>query len=231
MIILITDDQQALIDYLTDSGYDVSDLPKSLPSSSGATIPSETESTSTEIALPTGEKVVIERGNVETAQQKEINKEARIHAKPYLAAHGYDVSRWEPETSSPDLVGIIKDPNGVPINVVIRSAKQRYIHLSASSFETLMTQPNNLLIVENHQGIRPVTFEELFGNDSNVNLIFDARHTPREYFQALGIIFKYVKNTEFVVRDPHFSTYDEIKGFGLEMKNDGTILIASTDDI
>ena len=231
MIILITDDHQALIDYLTDSGYDVSDLPAPPSSPTVSSVTPEAESPGGEIALPTGEKIVIERGNVESAQQKEINKEARIHAKPYLAAHGYDVSKWKPETSLPDLVGVIKDPNGVPINVVIRSAKQRYIHLSASSFETLMTHPNNLLIVENHQGIRPVTFAELFGNDSNVNLIFDARHTPREYFQALGIIFKYVKNTEFVVRDPHFSAYDEIKGFGLEMKNDGTILIGSTEDI
>ena len=229
MVILITDDHQSLSDYLADCGYDVSKLieprPDEIPIDTGTTVGS------LEVALPTGEKIVINRGDVDEANQKEINKEARIHAKPYLAAHGYDVSQWEPETSLPDLVGIIKDPNGNPINVVIRSAKQRYIHLSASSFETLMTNPNNLLIVENHQGIRPVTFEELFGNDSNVNLIFDARHTPREYFQALGTIFKYVKNTEFVVRDPHFSTYDEIKGFGQDMKNDGTILKASTDDI
>ena len=231
MIILITDDQESLVDYLSDSGYDVSELPKPEQDSEESFASTDAEATTQEIALPTGEKLVINRGNVETAQQLEINKEARIHAKPYLAAHGYDVSQWTPESSKPDLVGIIKDPNGVPINVVIRSAKQRYIHLSASSFETLMSNPNNLLIVENHQGIRPVTFEELFGNDSNVNLIFDARHTPREYFKALGIIFKYVKNTEFVVRDPHFSTYDEIKGFGLEMKNDGTIVIASSDDI
>ena len=206
-------------------------MPKPEQDSEEAFTSTDAEATTQEIALPTGEKLVINRGNVETAQQLEINKEARIHAKPYLAAHGYDVSQWTPETSKPDLVGIIKDPNGVPINVVIRSAKQRYIHLSASSFETLMSNPNNLLIVENHQGIRPVTFEELFGNDSNVNLIFDARHTPREYFKALGTIFQYVKKTQFVVRDPHFSTYDEIKGFGLEMKNDGTILIASSDDI
>ena len=231
MIILITDDQQALIDYLADSGYDVSGLPKPEQASEESITSMEAEASTQEIALPTGEKPVINRGNAETAQQLEINKEARIHAKPYLAAHGYDVSQWNPETSLPDLVGIIKDPKGVPINVVIRSAKQRYIHLSASSFETLMTHPSNLLIVENYQGIRPVTFAELFGNDSNVNLIFDARHTPREYFQALGTIFKYIENTEFVVRDPHFSTYGEIKGFGLEMKNDGTILIGSTDDI
>lgn len=231
MVILITDDHQSLSDYLADCGYDVSKLIDPRPTPTEVPVETGVATGAQEIALPTGEKIVINRGDVDEANQKEINREARIHAKPYLAAHGYDVSLWEPETSAPDLEGIIKDPNGNPINVVIRSAKQRYIHLSASSFEKLMTTPNNLLIVENQQGIRPVTFEELFGNDSNVNLIFDARHTPREYFQALGIIFKYVKNTEFVVRDPHFSTYDEIKGFGLEMKNDGTILIASTDDI
>ena len=228
MVILITDDHQSLVEYLADCGYNVSKLiapSVELPINRGGTGESQG------IALPTGDVDVRELGNVETEKQKEINKEARIHAKPYLAAHGYDVSSWEPETSLPDLVGIIKDPNGCPINVVIRSAKQRYIHLSASSFETLMSNPNTLLIVENNQGIRPVTFEELFGNDSNVNLIFDARHTPREYFQALAIIFKYVKNTEFVVRDPHFSAYEEIKGFGLEMKNDGTILIATNEDI
>lgn len=228
MVILITDDHQSLVDYLADCGYNVSKLIEpsvELPIYRGGTGESQG------IVLPTGDVDVRKLGNVETEKQKEINKEARIHTKPYLAAHGYDVSSWEPETSLPDLVGVIKDPNGCPINVVIRSAKQRYIHLSASSFETLMSNPNNLLIVENNQGIRPVTFEELFGNDSNVNLIFDARHTPREYFHALAIIFKYVKNTEFVVRDPHFSAYEEIKGFGLEMKNDGTILIATNEDI
>lgn len=231
MVILITDDHESLSDYLIDCGYDINKLIDPRPISTEVLVDAETTIGTQEIALSTGEKIVINRGDVDESNQKEINRETRIHAKSYLAAHGYDVSQWEPETSKPDLVGIIKDPNGNPINVVIRSAKQRYIHLSASSFETLMTNPNNLLVVENHQGIRSITFEELFGNDSNVNLIFDARHTPREYFQALGIIFKYVKNTEFVVRDPHFSTYDEIKGFGLEMKNDGTILIASPDDI
>ena len=214
MVILITGDYQSLYDYLKDCGYDVSKLtePEQLPGSIGG-------------------GVVIDRGHLGAITQKEINKETRIKAKQFLAAHGYDVSLWEPETSLPDLVDIIKDPNGNPINVVIRSAKQGYIYLSASSFEILMSKPINLLVVENRIGIQTVTFEEMFGNNSNVNLIFDARHTPREYFKALGTIFKYVKNTEFVVRDPHFSAYDEIKGFGLEMKNDGTILIASTDDI
>jgi hypothetical protein len=231
MIILITDDHQALIDYLSDSGYDVSELPE--PEIVAETVPTSPVPATgpQDVSIPLDDVNIVTRGNKSYEEQLELNKEARIHAKPYLASHGYDVSKWEPETSLPDLVGIIKDPNGNPINVVIRSAKHGYIHLAPTSFATLMSNPNNLLIVENHQGIRPVTFAELFGNDSNVNLIFDAKHTPRAYFQALGTIFQYVKKTQFVVRDPHFSTYDEIKGFGLEMKNDGTILIASSDDI
>lgn len=228
MVILITDDHQSLVDYLADCGYNVSKL---IEPSVELTVKKGGISGSQEITLPTEDVDVRELGNVETEKQKEINKEARIKTKPYLAAHGYDVSQWIPETSLSDLVGVIKDPDGNPINVVIRSAKQRYIYLSASSFEILMSNPNNLLIVENNQGIRPVTFEELFGNDSNVNLVFDARHTPREYFQALAVIFKYVKNTKFVVRDPHYSAYEEIKGFGLEKKNDGTIQIATNEDI
>ena len=228
LVILITDDHQSLVDYLEDSDYDVSKL---IEPSVELTFNKGDANGPQEITLPIENGDVRELGNVETEKQKEINKEARIHAKPYLAAHGYDVSQWIPETSLSDLVGIIKDPDGNPINVVVRSAKQRYIYLSASSFEILMSNPNNLLIVENNQGIRPVTFEELFGNDSNVNLIFDARHTPREYFQALAVLFKYVKNTKFVVRDPHYSAYEEIKGFGLEKKNDGTILIATNEDI
>ena len=161
-------------------------------------------------SLLSSNKEVLEKGNVDRQAQVEFNKEARINAKKYLSDRGYDVTAWEPETSLPDIVDVIKDSTGNLINVVVRSAKQKMIHLSASSFEVLMSRPNNLLVVENDKGIHCVTFTELFSNN-NVNLIFDARYTPREYFQALGTIFKYVKGTEFVVRDPNYSAFDEYR--------------------
>ena len=174
---------------------------------------------------------VIERGTQDKETQKIINLDSRIRVKIHLAKHGYDVSSWNPEVETPDIVGLIKTPEGTSINVVVRSSKQGKIHLSASSFETLMSHPDNLLIVENHEGINSITFTELFGNNSNVNLIFDARHTPIEYFKALGMIFKYVKNTQFVVYDPCYSTYDEIQGFGLDIRNDGVVIIGSEINI
>jgi len=177
-------------------------------------------------------KDVSERGNVGSNDQESINREVRIMAKPLLRDHNYDVSEWDPVTSPPDIIGIIKTPEGEPINVIVRSAKGRKIHLAATSFESLMSNPKNLLIVRGEDGeIHTVDFQELFGGNSNVNLIFDANFTPLGYFKALGTIFKYVKNTDFVIENPHYSAFDEIKGFGLDIKNDGIIIIGAENDI
>lgn len=94
-----------------------------------------------------------------------------------------------------------------------------------------MSNSNNLLLIDDGDEIKCVDFEELFGNNSNVNLIFDAQYTPREYFEALAKIFKYVKNTQFVIENPHYSAFDEIKGFGLEVKNEGTVILGTEEDI
>lgn len=177
-------------------------------------------------------KEASERGNVASSDQEAINREARIMAKSMLKRHGYDVSDWDPVTSLPDVVSIIKTPEGEPINVVIRSAKGRKIHLAATSFEALMSNPNNLLVVRGEDGeIHTVDFQELFGGNSNVNLIFDANFTPLSYFKALGTIFKYVKNTDFVIENPQYSAFDEIKNFGLDVKNEGEIIIGTEEDI
>ena len=177
-------------------------------------------------------KEVTEKGKVGSNDQEAINREVRIMAKPILRDNNYDVSGWDPVTSPPDIIGIIKTPEGEPINVIVRGAKGRKIHLAATSFESLMSNPKNLLIVRGEDGeIHTVDFQELFGGNSNVNLIFDANFTPLSYFQALGTIFKYVKNTDFVIENPHYSAFDEIKGFGLDIKNEGVIILGAEEDI
>jgi len=174
---------------------------------------------------------VVEKGNLSKEEQEEISKNARLKAKQYLADHGYDVSRWDAEESIADVYSVIKTPQGETINIVIRSARGKKIHLAATSFETLMSNPNNLLLVDDGKEIRCVDFEELFGNNSNINLIFDAQYTPREYFEALAKIFKYVRNTQFVIENPLYSAFDEIKGFGLDIKNKGTVILGNEEDI
>jgi predicted RNA-binding protein with RPS1 domain len=181
--------------------------------------------------LLANEQQVVEKGNLSKEEQEEISRNARVKAKQYLANHGYDVSRWDAEKSIADVYSEIITPQGETINIVIRSARGKKIHLAATSFEILMSNPNNLLLVDDGKEIRCVDFEELFGNNSNVNLIFDAQYTPREYFEALAKIFKYVRNTQFVIENPQYSAFDEIKGFGLEVKNKGTVVLGTEEDI
>ena len=177
------------------------------------------------------EKQVVEKGKLSKEKQEEISRNARIKAKKYLADHGYEVSGWDAENSIADVYGEVSTPQGETINIVIRSAREKKIHLAATSFEILMSNSNNLLLIDDGDEIKCVDFEELFGNNSNVNLIFDAQYTPREYFEALAKIFKYVKNTQFVIENPHYSAFDEIKGFGLEVKNEGTVILGTEEDI
>ena len=181
--------------------------------------------------LLANEQQVVEKGNLTKEEQEEISRNARVKAKQYLSEHGYDVSGWDAENSIADVYSEIITPQGETINIVIRSARGKKIHLAATSFEVLMSNPNNLLLIDDGKGIRCVDFEELFGNNSNVNLIFDAQYTPRDYFEALAKIFKYVKNTQFVIENPQYSAFDEIKGFGLEVKNEGTVVLGTEEDI
>lgn len=220
MVIWLTADHNDLVEYLKEKGYNVDGL-----TNRDQAVPVVTKGA--EEALPE----VLDRGAIAKREQTEINKETRIRVKERLKSEGYDVSSWNPETSGPDIEGLVKTSEGTPINVIVRSAKGGKIYLSASSFELLMSKKDNILAVENSVGIHTLRFIDIFGNNSDVNLIFDAKYTSREYFMALGIIFKYVKNTQFVVHDPNDSAYDRIQGFGLEQENDGTVLVSGLEDI
>ena len=87
-------------------------------------------------------------------EQEEISRNARVKAKQYLSEHGYDVSGWDAENSIADVYSEIITPQGETINIVIRSARGKKIHLAAPSFEVLMSNPNNLLLIDDGKGIR-----------------------------------------------------------------------------
>ena len=242
LFVMMIGDHSSRVEYLSAAGYDTDGLVEEQAHDveEHVGIPAETVSNNidsqganTPEVLPstTSARVLMERGNVDREGQENINREVRIIAKQYLDEKGYDVSNWSPETSVSDVVQIVKDPNGKPVNVVIRSAEQGIIHLAPSSFKTLMSSPDNLLIVKGQNGLHCIDFEELFSGNPNVNLIFDANYTPLHYFQALGILFEYVKNTTFVIRDPVYSVRDEIRGFGLEVTNEGKVLIRGKEAI
>ena len=156
-----------------------------------------------------------------------------------LVKSGYDCSGWILDNEVNDgkwhsynqIEGKIKDPDGVPVNVVVKSAKGGYIYLSATDFEFLTQDSKNLLLVWDGDDVHSVSGEDLFTKDSNVNLIFDTEYTPKHYYAALSKVFQYVKRTTFAVKDPKRNTYSQVQGFGMDAKTEGIQELFDDNDL
>ena len=172
---------------------------------------------------------VIERDGLPREQQIAAHREAEQIIKDKLERNGYDCSSWIMEDSNSEYkkwqsinqVNGIISPDGEHINLVIKSAKGGYIYLSATDFEFLTSDSNNVLMVWDGCNVHSVTADDIFNKDSNVNLIFDTEYTPKHYYAALSKVFQYVKRTTFAVKNPSHNTYDAIKSFGMDSKTEG----------
>jgi len=171
---------------------------------------------------------VVERDNLSKEKQIEAHKEAEQIIKKVLCENGYDCSSWiindkveSNEWQSFNQVSNIISPEGDNVNLVIKSAKGGYIYLSSTDFEFLTSNRNNILMVWDGNNVHSATAEDVFKNDSNVNLIFDTEYTPKHYYAALSKVFQYIKRTTFVVKNPSYSAYNKVKSFGLDSKTEG----------
>ena len=175
-------------------------------------------------------KKVLYKGNLSKEEQINAHKEAVLKSKKALEKAGYDCSKWilNEENDSPgfwqsysQVCGCIKNPQGKDIDIVVKSAKGGNIHLSPTDLDLLVANKHNILMVWDGTTAHSITNEELFGQNSNINLVFDTKNTPYEYYSALSGFFKYIKGTTFVIENPKHNVYDTIKSFGLDLKQEG----------
>lgn len=183
---------------------------------------------------------VIERDGLSRDEQAAAHREAEEMIKNKLEKDGYDCSNWildedsnEPfqKWQSVNQVKNIINPQKETINLVIKSAKGGYIYLSATDFEFLTSNSNNVLMVWDGKNVHSVTAEDIFNKDSNVNLIFDTEYTPKHYYAALSKVFQYIKRTTFAVKNPSYNAYDTIKSFGMDSKTEGVQELFDDNDL
>lgn len=180
---------------------------------------------------------LIERGGLSREEQVAAHKEAEDVVRMKLEKDGYDCSSWNLDTfnnkqwcSFNQVEGIV-NPEGEKINMIVKSTKGGYIYLSASDFEFLTSNSNNILMVWDGRSVHSVTAEDIFNKDSNVNLIFDTEYTPMHYYAALSKVFQYIKRTTFAVKNPDYNVYDSIKSFGMDSKTDGVQELFDDNDL
>ena len=182
---------------------------------------------------------IIERPGLSQEEQTLAHKEAEEVVRDKLVKSGYDCSGWILDDEDNDgrwhsynqIEGKIKDPDGVPVNVVVKSAKGGYIYLSATDFEFLTQDRKNILLVWDGDDVHSVSGDDLFTKDSNVNLIFDTEYTPKHYYAALSKVFQYIKRTTFAVKDSKRNTFSQVKGFGMDAKTEGIQELFDDNDL
>lgn len=173
-----------------------------------------------------------EQDNTDERSRYEINRDARIAAKEFLEClSDYDCSEWNPEEGRHLIKGIIKY-KGKPITVAVLSSRSRKLYLHPRAFAELMEDPDNLLLNYGYDGrIHSLSFEDIFMDNPNVNLIFDTDVVSPKEIANLANMYMYSKKTCFVVENPKYSQSDVIKSFGLnEKKKDGDVLLGLSDE-
>ena len=176
-------------------------------------------------------KQPIERDGLSIVRRKVAHNEAEHIIKEKLEGSGYDCSSWIINDDIPEYRHSIINPDGKPINLIIKSVKGGYIYLSATDFEFLTSDSNNVLMVWDGRTVHSVTADDIFNKDSTVNLIFDTEYTPKHYYAALSRVFQYVKRTTFAVKNPNYNAYDAIKTFGMDSKTEGVQELFDDNDL
>ena len=237
MVILLTDDHHSLVEYLADKGYDIkgiaepqltnlskegrSDSLRKLDTHS-AKIEYAEEANSSETPMPIVDSpgTVLHKGKLTPEERIQLNREARIAAKKYLENEmGYNCSGWDAENSR-QIVYDVKCKEESIVVVVISSNESR-LHLHPYAFAELMGNPQNLLLNYVDGKIYSLSFNEIFLDNPNVNLIFDADIITSKEFAFIANRYRTSQRTCFVVENPKFSISDQIKGFGLDEKKEG----------
>lgn len=173
----------------------------------------------------------VDKDNLGEDERIDKNREARYAAKDYLETKPeIDSSMWNPDDSSRIIKGKIKK-NGQPVTVIITSSKNRKLYLHPWAFAELMVNPENILLNYGSDNlIHSLSYEDIFKDNPNVNLIFDMDVVSSKIMAELANRFMGSKRTCFVIENPKYSQSDEINSFGIHEKRDGEVNIDFSDD-
>ena len=172
-----------------------------------------------------------DKDNLNKDVRIDINREARYAAKDYLETLSeIDCSTWNPDNTAHIVKNIIKKDDR-PITVIITSSVNQKLYLHPWAFAELMENPENVLLNygSDHQ-IHSLSYDDIFTNNPNVNLIFDMDIVTPKTMAELANKFMGTKNTCFVIENPKYSQSDEIKSFGLNEKRSGYVETDLTEE-
>ena len=137
---------------------------------------------------------------------------------------------WDPNDDTHLIQNVVKY-KGKPITLAVTSSQRRKLYLHPRVFAELMCNPDNLLLNYGiDKKIHPLSFEDVFMDNPDVNLIFDTDVISPGEIAELANRYMGSKRTCFVIENPKYSASETIQSFGLnEKKKDGWVSVNLSD--
>jgi hypothetical protein len=165
--------------------------------------------------------------HLNTENQKEINDEAKRIAEIFLREKGYQVP-FPLQTNYYRLLNI-RNREGLPVKVLVRSAKGGNLFLAPTDWSDLSEPGALLLAVLPGAKISSLTFDDLMQSTGTINLQFPSRTFNPQSLALFAKIFHYVSGVKFVIQAPNFSASDYVQSFGLHERLNETVGAAPTN--
>lgn len=122
----------------------------------------------------------------------------------------------------------IKNPDGKPIKVVIKSAKQGRIYFTPLEWIALAEEDSQLFVLTAGNKVRNVTLKDLQRINDEFHMRFNTEHFIISNLKIFANFFKGLPFTHFIFIAPE-STTDYLQQFGLSERNPGASELTADD--
>lgn len=185
----------------------------------------KTKSYSTdEVSIDTSEDLLDcsdERSRINISNESKLKIFEELKAKGFVISGNLDINYT--------IVRGIKNPNGKPVTLVVKSGKKGSLYFNPEEWLALSGSDAQLFVVSRGNIVRNVTMEDLQKCNDTFHMRFNTRvFSVNTNLKAFATFFHYLKFTHFIFNTPE-NTNDYLQEFGLSERNKSAIDLTADD--
>ena len=124
---------------------------------------------------------------------------------------------------------MIKNPNGLPVNLVVKSGKAGKLYFNPNEWLALTERDTQLFVVTRGNIVRNVILDDLTAINDTFHMRFNTQaFAINTNLKAFANFFRYLPYTHFIFDTPE-STTDYLQQFGLNERNPSSKELSSDD--
>ena len=214
-------DENEIKEWFSEQGYELQDLQEK---------PEFTKSLEKVKSYTSEEDIEQSYDLVDNSDEKSrisISQDAKESIFEKLRQKGFSV----PDTLDINytIVKGIKDPNGLPVKLVVKSGKAGKLYFNPNEWLALTEPDTQLFVVTRGNIVRNVILDDLTAINDTFHMRFNTQaFAVNTNLKAFANFFRYLPYTHFIFDTPE-STTDYLQQFGLNERNSSSKELSSDD--